>query len=379
MSGGELRSLLTKSFLERAGGGDAAKPTGPDRGSDIAAATADKTAAPVEDKSSTATREQKPQQAETPEEAPDVPFNLTHLTDPKVKAAVEAELAKYKESNQKNIQERINKEVAKRKALEGERDLLRQQIPVRSPLDAAQAQAQQRQAPAPVVPIPRPAPLSDLNDVNALNAKALEAKSIRDAADDALTIGPTSARIESDGRRVDIYELDGAQFTKEQLVTIRRNARETIESQIPARMNDLKAREFARQQADATFPWLRNPSAPEFQRAAAVANAFPWLKTLPNAENLIGTLVEGLNAIDARKSSSTNVSDRQAGSRRGANPPNDQAAFGGVGGAVSRAPDGTFRRAALDAEMAKLNGKKGVSGRDVRKYLLATDKLRNSR
>jgi hypothetical protein len=258
--------------------------------------------------------------------------------------------------------------------------MVRAQAPVRSPIDPIPQQQVQHAAQSPIAPVPFPSevPFSHISDQRDLQQEAQTAQKIRDAADDALTAGPTGARIDESGQRIDLYKIDGHDFTKEQVINVRRNARQAVESGIPARLQDLQIRQQNRQQAEANFPWIKNPAAPEFQRAAAVANAYPFLRNLPNAENIIGVMVEGLLAVESRKSSASSGKSAALG-KVTPTPPSDQVTFSSVGRAASRAQDGTFTKQAVADEMDKLKGKKGVSSRDMRKFLLATDQLRNSR
>lgn len=373
VTGQQARKFLTESFLKRSSAESQASAEPADRGSDVAAATTEKPAAP--DEASRLSAEAKVAAQAAPEvEAPDVPFNLTHL-DSKQREIVEAELKRYRESNQKSIQDRINREVAKTKALREENEKLRGQTAVRSPLEAAPAQQVQQAAPQQAAPFPAAVPFSNISDPGVLQREAQQARLFHSLADDAIVAGPTGARVETDGRRVDLYNIDGAEYTKDQVMNIRRNAREAFQVGIPARMEDLKLRQQNSQQAEAAFPWIRDPSSPDFQRAQAVSRALPFVRNLPNSENLIGLLVEGLKATEARQA----AQGKKVPARATPTPPGDQVSFTSVGRTTSRAPDGTFVKQALADEMAKLNGKKGVSGRDMRKFLLRTDQLRNSR
>lgn len=353
------------------------------RGSIIAADNKEKTAASGETSTSTANPEAKldpKAQAEAkvePEEASDVPFNLSHLTDPKQKAIVEAELKKYKESNQRSIDTRIGKLTAKAKALESQLEQTRLAQPARSPIDAAPVQQQVQQQAQPIrVPFPAEVPFANISDPALLHQEARTAQRIQAATDDALTAGPTGARVDETGKRIDLYDIDGTQYTKEQVINARRNAREALQMGIPARMEDLRQRQENSALAVKTFPWIRNPQTPEFQRAALVANGFPFLKNLPNAENIIGMIVEGLYSTEAKAAA---AKGQEAPRRSSGTPPSDQVAFSAVGRSASRAPTAEATKQALADERAKLNGKKGVSGRDMAKYFLASDNVRNSR
>ena len=259
VSGSQAAKYLAANFIKKAEA-DAAAKKPDDRSSSIAALSGDQTAAP-EGTQSLPAETKVPAQAEPEVEAPDVPFNLTHL-DSKQKELVEAELKRYKESNQKNIQERINREVGKRKALEGELAAVRGQ---RSPLDAPQQQAQQPQQVS-QVPFPAAVPFSNISDPGALQREAQQARLFHSLADDAIVAGPSGARVDDTGKRVDLYSIEGAEYTKEQVMNIRRNAREAFQVGIPARMEDLKLRQQNRAQAEAAFPWIRDSSSPDFQK-----------------------------------------------------------------------------------------------------------------
>jgi hypothetical protein len=374
---------LTRTFLARVEA--EAKAAAPVEGSSsIAAANTESPAAPKEAAKSPDQSEAKPKAAPTQvetheaqkptaeesEEIPEVLSNFSHL-DPKTREIVEAALKATKDKWQESVNKRIGKEVAKRKGLEETLTQIRSQMPVQSPLDMAQRAApQQNQQPAqaPVyVPPPSDQPLAHINDLASLNQEYTTAKELRRVADDLITAGPNP-----DGK----FVIEGRELTRDQIVNIRRNASVMLEDHIPQRMNFLNLRQQNKAQAEADFPWIKDPTSPDFQLAATVANQYGWVKNLPNAELMLGVVVEGLRSLEARKQGKANSAVKSA--RSFAEPPSDQTSFTSSAGTPSRQP-GAINRQALADERAKLASKKGVSSRDAEKFLLASAQLRNSR
>lgn len=309
--------------------------------------------------------------ATDPDDAADPGTDLSQFSalDPKTRELVQGLLEQQKARIQEKVDRRINKEIAKRLALEAQV----QQHPA-APAPAAQPPAPQvgllpqaQAVPqAPAIP-PGPVPLADVSDGNGLVAKAQEAREYRQKADDALALGPGS-----DGH----YVIDGQQLTKEQVVQVRRNASDVLEVHVPQRHQFLMQRQQALQIAYQQFPWLSNPQTPEYQQAVTFLNQAPYLRNMPNAEIILGTLVEGTKAVNARQQAAAAPAAPAPAPRQ--RPPGDQVALGGSS-AAPRASASTAAQQRMSDELGKLKGRKGVNVRDVASYLAQRDQLSQPR
>lgn len=283
------------------------------------------------------------------------------------------------------IQKRINKEVAKRGALEREvQDLkakLESQSAAKTTAEEKPAEAQSQTA------TPPPAgtgPLAEYTDVSKLRALEQDAVAAADQVQDLLD-SPKAWKtytIPDPDNTDQTVEVTAAKigdkfYTREQLVEIRRKAVAT-QREVPQRLSFLKARDEATKAAHATFPYLADKNSPEYQ-IAQQARREPWLAGLPNAEWIIGVQIEGIKAIEAKKAAAATAAKKPADAKSAAvklptKPAGDQTAVS-TSGPVERVSSDAKSKQRLAAEEEKMRGKKGVSGNDVAAFLALKDSL----
>lgn len=208
--------------------------------------------------------------------------------------ATRAKLAKI-------VKGRMDKETVKRKQIEGQ---LAQEIAARTKLEnQLKAAAQQQQQVVPAAAPMTDAPLPDIKDPAALVAYR---KQVKSAIENVETLLDSEA-IES-GQPV---EYNGQTYTKAELRANRRTFQKLLDDSIPAQQEFFQQqtqREQRKQQIYQTaiqeFPVLAKPAAEAPEVAQAVQflrNVNPAILDAPEASWIVGLLVEGANALAARK------------------------------------------------------------------------------
>lgn len=96
-------------------------------------------------------------------------------------------------------------------------------------------------------------------------------------------------------------EIDGKEYTVEDIKAIQRTATETLNKAIPARQAFLQQRQTLVAQARQKFPELFDKSKPEYQQAEFVRRQTPQILSIPNHELLIGYALRGLKAEAAEQ------------------------------------------------------------------------------
>lgn len=193
------------------------------------------------------------------------------------------------------IQKRIDKEVGKRKALE--------ERAAAAEAKAAELEKQITERKPEVVVAPSADnPLAHIESVADLEKEWKQAKEVARWAEDLLDDPSIDEGVEVGDRKV----------TKAEVKQIMRNAKRTLEDQIPARARFLQAREQHRQIAYQDMPYLKDKNSPEYQRVQASFKEFPWLAQVPNAEYLIGMALEGEKALAARKAAASKPAPKVA-------------------------------------------------------------------
>ena len=170
-------------------------------------------------------------------------------------------------------------------------------------------------------------------------------------------------------------ELDGKEYTLENIKTIQRVASETLTLGIPARRNFLQQRQSSVEQAKKKFPEFFNRSAPEYQQAQAVLGQYPQLASLPNRELLLGYALRGLKAEMAEQEAAAKA--KQAKPAEAAKKP---PMMGDSGAAAPKPKTGSGQNAVLKREVEEARKAFEESGSmESRKRLeLARMKLRQA-
>lgn len=253
------------------------------------------------------------------------------------------------------IQERINKEVSKRKSLEEK--VLELEAEVRRKEDVKTSPAE---APMPQGPLP----LSEFNDLPSLEKHGDHAKKAARWARDQL---------DRDDFTDEGIQINGEVYDKPRLKAIIRAAEVALEDEIPARKTFLRQRSEMSQQAVTLFPFLQDKSSPDYQLAVAAYRENPWLRERPNADYIVGLVIEGKKAVEARVAAkSSPVAKPKAPPV--AKPAGDQTAVSS-GAPTNRGASGSTARAAMAAERGEFMKKGAISASEAVAFLLHREKL----
>lgn len=277
---------------------------------------------------------------------------------------------------QKIFDKRLGKEIGKRSALE-------------TKLAEAEAKLTEKEAAranAPVPPIqsvPSNQPLGDIHDMAALGAHQAKARQAVRWADETLD-SPKSwkTRVDTDPETgeetsVRVTYIGDKAYTESEVKGIMRNAKVTLEDEIPQRANWINARTHASQAAHQEFPFLVDKKSPEYAQAQQMLRD-PWLQMRPDAEWIAGVQVRGLSAMSAAKAAAKAAEGKPKVKAPAAKPSSDQAAVSSTA-APARAPLQSGQRAALAAENARMKAKGGVTQAEAVASLMNRERIRNSR
>lgn len=231
---------------------------------------------------------------------------------------------------QELFNKRIGKEVAKTKAVEAK---------LKAEYEAKIAELQSKvvespQTPqAPLVVNPN-IPLSEIPDIHSLGKLQQTAKEairyVEDVLEDPSQWRSITVPDPSGGeQQVKVHQIGDKVYTETDLKKQMRKAKVTLEDHIPARQAFLQTQATAQSEATKAFPFLSDKTTPEYQMVQAAkrnpANAA--ILTMPNADYVLGLLIEGETARKARieaekaKSLATPVKPKVV-----AKPPSDQTA-----------------------------------------------------
>jgi hypothetical protein len=270
-----------------------------------------------------------------------------HNLDPQTRATVERLVKESRARDQESINKRIGKEVAKTKSLEARLKELESAPP------------KEKEVPVPVALPTADSPLANINDKAMLQQEYKKAKEVFTTVDELLIQGPND---------MGVFEVDGKEYTRDQLIQIRRNSAKMADDFIPQRYKFLEAKEQFSSMAKKEFPWMDQPESPEYRMMQEQRKSAPWLLNMPNADMLLGVFVEGLKQIQSK--TTPNVAPITPPSRR---PPSDQVAGSQQAASSTRASGISIQREAVQGSMAKMSKAGGVSGKDVARFLLNSD------
>jgi hypothetical protein len=302
-----------------------------------------------------------PNEPTDPAETPDDVLSQLSSLDPKSREIAEKAIAAFKERNQEKINKRIGKEVAKR----GELERKLQEAQIREQALSSQIQRPAEQAAPPPTNLPG-IPLSNIHTPQELVKLQQEAKQTIRFVDQALDRDDIDQGIQV-GDRV---------FTKAELKERRFEARVVLEDQIPQRAAFLQQRDQAVQAAIEKFPFYKDDKSPEFKRAQEIIKESPALRNAPHYLEIVGKLVLGEQALEARKTAAATTPPKAAPKPK---PPGDQTVSGAAAGGIERTAPGTRAEQALLAEREKIVANGNATSATVRQFLKKQDQLRNSR
>lgn len=104
----------------------------------------------------------------------------------------------------------------------------------------------------------------------------------------------------------DYVEVDGREYDDESIRNILTEAEDYLTEKIPQRAQFIQQKQNWIQDTMNTFPWAAKGDGAEwelFQQIREGDQYKPLLDTLPNADFVVATLVEGINSVNARQES----------------------------------------------------------------------------
>lgn len=263
------------------------------------------------------------------------------------------------EKTKQRIQKRIDKEVGKRKALEGRLTELE------NILREKEAQVQQAPQAAIVAPSNLPPNIASINDLAGVEKSRREAK-------EAMRWAKKQLDAEADGEQLP----EG--WNRKLLKRVVEDTEMALEDYLPQREQFIRAQQQISQAAVKEFPFLTDRSAPEYQMAQAAKRANPWLQGLPNADWIVGVQILGLKALEERKAAAAKPKAEPAKPKVTPKPSSDQTAVS-ASGSSSRTASTTIARQGLEAERARFDAKGGITANEAAAFLLQKEQIRNSR
>ena len=302
------------------------------------------------------------EQEQAEPEADDVLSQLNQL-DPKAQEVAKALLERQKERLVGKFEKRIGKEVGKRKTTE--QALSEQVQSLAQQLEQLRGQPKQETVPPP--PLANPSnPLSNINDISTLNQEFIKAKEAMRTAEDLIA--------QMEDNNLDSIDYGGNQFNRQQVKSAFRNAKRIVEDYAPQQAQYLQARHQSTQIAFENFPWFKDRNSPEYVLAQKFMSD-PSVAVRADKDFVVGLLVEGHKALEARKRAATTQTSTTKPKPKA---PSSQTEFSSAN-APTRAADSEVSRSRISAEVDKLSSKKGgLRVADAARLLLQREKLQKN-
>lgn len=191
------------------------------------------------------------------------------------------DLSQDKEEQHSGVQKRIDKLVAQKKeAVERAESLERE-------LEAERAKAAEKpEAPPAASPSN---PFADVWSDSALGDEWTKARDLKRWCED-----------NREGT-----ELNGREYTSDEVKRILRNVEDAIDIHIPKRAAFLQQHRALRPIAEQMYPWWKDKASPERAEASNILRQLPMLAQLPEHQVLIGDFLEGRKSRLARSAAKT--------------------------------------------------------------------------
>jgi hypothetical protein len=119
--------------------------------------------------------------------------------------------------------------------------------------------------------------LSDVWDVTKLNDEWTKARNLKRWCED----------------NIDGCEVDGKEYSAEDVKQIRRRVEDAIDLHIPNRARFLQSYQQIKPVAEQLYPWWKDRSSAEYTAAQQVLRQLPQISQLPEYQVLIGDFIEG--------------------------------------------------------------------------------------
>ena len=105
----------------------------------------------------------------------------------------------------------------------------------------------------------------------------------------------------------DGVEVNGTEYTAEQIRAIRKNAKRSLDIQIPEREQFLARYNQVKPQAETLYPFWKDTRSTEYTEAQQVLRVVPQLKSVPEYQVWIGDALEGRKVRLAKQASQNKV------------------------------------------------------------------------
>ena len=191
-------------------------------------------------------------------------------TEPRAESPEEVLSETEEEEESLGVRKRIDKLTRQKKeAMERAEALERE-------LNDAKAKLEQT-ADRPVAVTNQTDPFSDVWDVTKLNDEWSKARNLKRWCED----------------NIDGCEVDGKEYSAEDVKQIKRRVEDAIDLHIPNRARFLQSYQQIKPVAEQLYPWWKDRSSAEYTSAQQVLRQLPQIATLPEYQVLIGDFIEG--------------------------------------------------------------------------------------
>ncbi len=144
-------------------------------------------------------------------------------------------------------------------------------------LNDAKTKLEQTQAERPVPAVASNDPFADVWDAAKLNDEWSKARNIKRWCED----------------NIDGCEVDGKEYSAEEVKQIRRRVEDALDLHIPNRARFLQNYQQIKPVAEQLYPWWKDRASNEYTEAQTVLRQLPQLSSLPEYQVLIGDFIAG--------------------------------------------------------------------------------------
>ena len=184
------------------------------------------------------------------------------------------------EDGQSSVQKRINKLTAQRKEAQAKAETLERE------LAEAKSKLEELSNKPEVTPtVASENPFADVWDDAKLTEEWNKARDLKRWCED-----------NQDG-----CDLNGREYTREEIKQIRRKVEDALELHIPKRAAFIQNHRQIKPIAETIYPWWKDRSTVEYTEAQSVIRQMPQIAQLPEYQVLIGDFIEGRKARMARE------------------------------------------------------------------------------
>jgi len=223
-----------------------------------------------EDKAAPVEQQPPESEAASAEDQAEAAEPTAEQTEPRAESPEEVLSETEEEEESLGVRKRIDKLTRQKKeAMERAEALERE-------LNDAKAKLEQT-ADRPVAVANQSDPFSDVWDVTKLNDEWSKARNLKRWCED----------------NIDGCEVDGKEYSAEDVKQIKRRAEDAIDLHIPNRARFLQSYQQIKPVAEQLYPWWKDRSSAEYTAAQQVLRQLPQIASLPEYQVLIGDFIEG--------------------------------------------------------------------------------------